>query len=174
MASGSRPRPLWPRPRSHTATSLIASCRIRPSTWWTRPPLPCACRSTLCRGTSTSLSAVPPQLAIERLALEREEDANSRERLRSLENELAAVQGQSNTLKARWKLEKDDIARVHELKQRIEQLKLFAQAQLQDAQLHEAGSKRPWHASPGGAGTARASVPARPAARLTHAQGRGG
>ena len=80
------------------------------------------------------------QLASERLALAREEDANSRERLRSLENELAAVQDQSNTLKARWKLEKDDIARVHELKQRIEQLKLFAQAQLHDAQLQEAGS----------------------------------
>jgi len=80
------------------------------------------------------------QLAIEKHALEREEDANSRERLRSLETELAAVHDQSNTLKARWKLEKDDIARVHELRQRSEQLKLFAQAQLQDAALHEAGS----------------------------------
>ena len=80
------------------------------------------------------------QLAIEKHAVEREEDANSRERLRSLESELAAVGEQLSTLKARWNLEKDEIAQVHELKQRIEQLKLLEQAQLQDAEFQETGN----------------------------------
>ena len=80
------------------------------------------------------------QLAVEKHAVEREEDANSRERLRSLESELATVGEQLGTLKARWNLEKDEIAHVHELKRRIEQLKLLEQAQLQDAEFQEAGS----------------------------------
>jgi len=78
------------------------------------------------------------QLAIEKLALEKQEHANSREKLRSLEKELAAAGHRVNALKARWKLEKDTITRVHELKHRIEQLKL-EQVQLGDAELAEAG-----------------------------------
>ena len=80
------------------------------------------------------------QLAIDKHALEREADANSRERLRSVETEMAAVQEQSNTLKARWEPEKSAIARAHELKARIEQLRLLEHAQLRDAGLLEAGS----------------------------------
>jgi len=75
------------------------------------------------------------QLAIEKHALEREVDANAGERLRSLENELAVLREQINKLSARWKLEKDAIARANELKQKIEQLKLLEQAHLQDAEL---------------------------------------
>ena len=40
-----------------TATSPTASCPTRPSTWWTRPPAACACRSTRCPRSSTSSSA---------------------------------------------------------------------------------------------------------------------
>jgi ATP-dependent Clp protease ATP-binding subunit ClpB len=83
------------------------------------------------------------QLAIEKQALEKEEHANSREKLRSLEKELAAARDQVNVLKVRWKLEKDVIARVHELKRRIEQLKLLQQAQVRDAELNEAGGNDP-------------------------------
>ena len=78
------------------------------------------------------------QLAIEKHTIEREEDANSRERLRALENELAAVREKVSALKVRWNQEKATFARVHELKQQIEQLKLLEKAQLQDAQLLEA------------------------------------
>jgi ATP-dependent Clp protease ATP-binding subunit ClpB len=39
-----------------TATSPTASCRTRPSTWWTRPPAACAWRSTACRWRSTRWS----------------------------------------------------------------------------------------------------------------------
>ena len=69
------------------------------------------------------------QLEIERQALKREDDRNSRERLAAVEKELAQVKEQSNALKARWKQEKDAIARVREMKEKVEQLKL----EIQDA-----------------------------------------
>jgi ATP-dependent Clp protease ATP-binding subunit ClpB len=68
------------------------------------------------------------QLEIEKQALMREDDANSRDRLATVEKELAQVREQSNALKARWKLEKEAINRVRELKERIEQLKLDVQS----------------------------------------------
>ena len=63
------------------------------------------------------------QLEIERQALKREDDANSRERLAVVEKELAQIKEDSNALKARWKQEKEAIAKVRELKERIERLK---------------------------------------------------
>ena len=63
------------------------------------------------------------QLEIERQALKREDDPNSRERLAALEKELAQIKEQSNALKARWKQEKESIAKVRQAKERIEALK---------------------------------------------------
>ncbi|MGD0470666.1 MAG: ATP-dependent chaperone ClpB [Terriglobales bacterium] len=80
------------------------------------------------------------QLLIEKHALEREENANSRGRLRNLENDLAAVQRQINALKARWTKEKEAIRRVHELRQTIQQLKLQERAEPHDAGSPKAGS----------------------------------
>ena len=80
------------------------------------------------------------QLAIEKRALERDEDANSRGRLRSVEKEMAALHKQGKTLKAQWELEKNFIARAHELRRKTEQIKLLEQAQLRDAELHEPAS----------------------------------
>jgi ATP-dependent Clp protease ATP-binding subunit ClpB len=67
-------------------------------------------------------------LEIERQALKKEDDANSRERLEAVEKELAAIREKSNALKARWKQEKDAISRQRELKEKIEQLKVEQQA----------------------------------------------
>ena len=67
------------------------------------------------------------QLEIERQALKREDDANSRERLGIVEKELAQIREQANALKARWKQEKESIAKVRQLKERVEQLKLEEQ-----------------------------------------------
>jgi ATP-dependent Clp protease ATP-binding subunit ClpB len=67
------------------------------------------------------------QLEIERQALSKEEDPNSRARLKAVEKELAEVRERSNALKARWKAEKDAINRVGQLKEKVEQLKLEAQ-----------------------------------------------
>src|SRR5205814_1543445 len=63
------------------------------------------------------------QLEIEKQALKKESDPNSKERLGVIEKELAGIREQSNTLKAKWKKEKDLIARSRQLKERIEQLK---------------------------------------------------
>ncbi len=67
------------------------------------------------------------QLEIERQALKREDDSGSRERLKAVDKELAQVREQSNALKARWQKEKESIARVRALKEKIEQLKLEEQ-----------------------------------------------
>ena len=67
------------------------------------------------------------QLEIEKQALKKEDDPNSRERLAAVERELAQVREQSNALKARWKEEKEAITRIRQVKERIEQLKIEEQ-----------------------------------------------
>jgi ATP-dependent Clp protease ATP-binding subunit ClpB len=69
------------------------------------------------------------QLEIEKQALKKEDDANSRERLGVIEKDLAEIREKSNTLKANWKKEKDLIARVRALKEQIEKLKVEEQAE---------------------------------------------
>ena len=67
------------------------------------------------------------QLEIERQALERENDPNSRERLATVQKELAELREEINALRARWEQEKSSINRIRELKEKIEQLKLDQQ-----------------------------------------------
>jgi len=68
------------------------------------------------------------QLEIEKQALKKEDDPNSKERLAAIDKELAGIREQSNALKARWKQEKDLIARSRQLKEKIEQLRIEEQA----------------------------------------------
>jgi ATP-dependent Clp protease ATP-binding subunit ClpB len=69
------------------------------------------------------------QLEIEKQALKKEDDTNSKERLAVIEKELAGIREKSNALKANWKKEKDLIARSRELKGKIEKLKIEEQAE---------------------------------------------
>ncbi len=69
------------------------------------------------------------QLEIEKQALKKEDDANSKERLAHVEKELAGIREQSNTLKAKWKQEKDVIAKARALKEKLEQLKIEESAE---------------------------------------------
>jgi ATP-dependent Clp protease ATP-binding subunit ClpB len=69
------------------------------------------------------------QLEIEKQALKKEDDRSSRERLSLVEKELAEIREKSNALKAKWKLEKDVIAKARSLKEKLEQLKLEEQAE---------------------------------------------
>jgi len=64
------------------------------------------------------------QLEIEKQALKREDDANSKERLAHVEKELAGIREQSNALNAKWKQEKDVIAKARTLKEKLEQLRI--------------------------------------------------
>jgi ATP-dependent Clp protease ATP-binding subunit ClpB len=64
------------------------------------------------------------QLEIEKQALKKEDDANSKERLAVVEKELAGIREKSNALKAKWKQEKDVIAKARALKEKLEQLKI--------------------------------------------------
>jgi len=69
------------------------------------------------------------QLEIEKQALKKEDDPNSKDRLKAIEKELAELREKSNALKAKWKKEKDSIARARALKEKIEQLKLEEQTE---------------------------------------------
>jgi len=70
------------------------------------------------------------QLEIERVALARETDAQSAERLQALERELADLHETSSGLKTRWQAEKDAIAAIREHKEQLE-------AARSDAERHE-------------------------------------
>ena len=82
------------------------------------------------------------QLEIERQALKKEDDANSRERLQVIDRELAEIRERSGALKAKWKQEKDLIVRVRQLKERIEQLKIDEQAEERKGNLQKVAEIR--------------------------------
>src|SRR5205823_829610 len=63
------------------------------------------------------------QLEIERQALVKETDNASRERLRTVENELERLRAEGAGLKERWNKEKSAISRVQQLKEEQEQLR---------------------------------------------------
>src|SRR5206468_3984397 len=63
------------------------------------------------------------QLEIERLALQRESDAPSRQRLRKLEDELESLRVQSADLHGQWEREKAGLAAIRAAAERIETLK---------------------------------------------------
>jgi ATP-dependent Clp protease ATP-binding subunit ClpB len=65
-------------------------------------------------------------LEIERNALKREDDANSRERLVEVDRELAEVKEKAAGLRARWQKEKGAIGEIAALKERLEQMRFEA------------------------------------------------
>jgi ATP-dependent Clp protease ATP-binding subunit ClpB len=65
-------------------------------------------------------------LEIERNALQREDDANSRDRLQVVERELAEVKEQAAGLRARWQKEKGAIGEIAALKERLEAMRFEA------------------------------------------------
>ncbi len=77
-------------------------------------------------------------LEIERAALRREEDANSRARLETLERDLAELKEKIAALRARWVQEREAITRVSDLKRQIEALRFEAEEQTRKGQLERA------------------------------------
>jgi ATP-dependent Clp protease ATP-binding subunit ClpB len=64
------------------------------------------------------------QLEIERVALAKETDPASKERLDALDEELANLQEQISGMKAHWQSEKDAIVAIQELKEQLENKRL--------------------------------------------------
>ena len=62
-------------------------------------------------------------LEIERTALKRENDRNSKERLEVVIRELAALKEKATALRARWQTEREAITRLTEVKKKIEALR---------------------------------------------------
>lgn len=67
------------------------------------------------------------QLEIEREALKRESDTDSKQRLDELQNELSNLEEQRNALKSHWQLEKDRIQKIREIKSRIDKARSDAE-----------------------------------------------
>ncbi len=67
------------------------------------------------------------QLEIEKQALAREDDRGARERLGGVEEELSELRESSQAMKARWQAEKIQIARIQELKERVDGLRTEAE-----------------------------------------------
>jgi ATP-dependent Clp protease ATP-binding subunit ClpB len=70
------------------------------------------------------------QLKIEREALTKETDQASRQRLEKLEDELADLEGQSEDLTARWRVEKDKVGQSAQAREALDRLR----AELEQAQ----------------------------------------
>jgi ATP-dependent Clp protease ATP-binding subunit ClpB len=77
-------------------------------------------------------------LEIERAALKRETDQNSKDRREVVERELAALKEKSTGLRARWQHEREAITRLSELKKLVEAKRFEAEEQTRAGQLERA------------------------------------
>ena len=77
-------------------------------------------------------------LEIERAALKRETDQNSKDRREVVERELAALKEKSTGLRARWQREREAITRLSELKKQVEAKRFEAEEQTRAGQLDRA------------------------------------
>jgi ATP-dependent Clp protease ATP-binding subunit ClpB len=82
------------------------------------------------------------QLEIERMALAKETDSASAERLARLEEELANLSEQADAMTARWQAEKDAIASIRTLKEDLETRKGEAERFARDGDLTRASEIR--------------------------------
>jgi ATP-dependent Clp protease ATP-binding subunit ClpB len=77
-------------------------------------------------------------LEIERAALKRETDKNSKDRLAEVEREVAQLKEKITALRARWTKEREAIARMAETKKKIEALRFEMEEQTRKGQLERA------------------------------------
>ena len=67
------------------------------------------------------------QLEIEKQAMSREEDPEAVERRAGITQELAELRERASGMKAKWQSEKDQIGRIRELKEKIDELRVEAE-----------------------------------------------
>jgi len=82
------------------------------------------------------------QLEIERVALAKETDPASKERLAKLDEELANLKEQADAMTARWQSEKDAITNIRRLKEELEQARNDAERYARDGDLTRASEIR--------------------------------
>ncbi len=82
------------------------------------------------------------QLQIEETALKKEKDKASKERLAKLQKELADLREKSAAMKGRWQQEKQVIARIRELKEKIEKARFEAERATSAGDLGKAAELR--------------------------------
>jgi ATP-dependent Clp protease ATP-binding subunit ClpB len=85
------------------------------------------------------------QKEIEKVALSKESDAASKERLETLEKEIADLSERSAAKKARWQAEKEVIEVIRALKERIENLTAEAERLEREGDLNRAAEVRYGH-----------------------------
>jgi ATP-dependent Clp protease ATP-binding subunit ClpB len=78
------------------------------------------------------------QLEMERLSLQKESNAASRERLERLEKELADLKEEQRTLNSQWQSEKDIITKIQSVKEEIDRVNLEIQQAERDYDLNRA------------------------------------
>ncbi len=79
-------------------------------------------------------------LEIERTALKRENDRNSKERLEAVVRDLAALKEKATGLRARWQTEREAITRLTELKKKIEALRFEMEEQTRRGNLERSAA----------------------------------
>ncbi|MBD3226883.1 MAG: ATP-dependent chaperone ClpB [Candidatus Lokiarchaeota archaeon] len=82
------------------------------------------------------------QLQIEEQALKKEDDPISKERLEKIRKEMAELKEKSESLKLKWRNEKEQIDRLKSLKKEIEQTKLNAERAEREGNLGKAAELR--------------------------------
>ncbi len=78
------------------------------------------------------------QLEIEREAVKKEKDTESKERAKAIQKELADLEENAKVLRAHWKLEKEHIAEIRRLKEEIEKTGIEMAAAERDGALSKA------------------------------------
>jgi ATP-dependent Clp protease ATP-binding subunit ClpB len=79
-------------------------------------------------------------LEIERTALKRETDRNSKDRLDAVVRELAALKEEATGLRARWQTEREAITRLTEVKKKIEALRFEMEEQTRRGNLERSAA----------------------------------
>ena len=79
-------------------------------------------------------------LEIERTALKRETDRNSKDRLETVVKELAALKEKATGLRARWQSEREAITRLTDLKKKIEALRFEMEEQTRKGNLERSAA----------------------------------
>ncbi|MCP5366888.1 MAG: ATP-dependent chaperone ClpB [Hyphomicrobiales bacterium] len=79
------------------------------------------------------------QLKIEREALKKEEDRASKERLETLEVELADLEEQSAALTARWEAEKNELADATHIKEELDHARIEVEKAMREQRYDEVG-----------------------------------